>query len=126
MQKLKGIVLVLALVQGSWLTFDGIRALLVGDYVTPTSGSRAGQLGPWSLIVTAIGFEPRSKFVKFVHVFLGIAWIIASVVFLSRPGAGWWAVLFCSLASLWYLPIGTFVSIIVIGLLSSPQLRSLM
>lgn len=122
---MKWIVLALALFQGGWLTFDGGRALVVGDYVTPTSGPRVGQLGPWSRIVSAIGLEARSTFMKCLHVSLGIAWLIGLAVLVMRPASGWWVVLGCGVATLWYLPIGTFVSIVVIVLLMTPQLRSL-
>ena len=125
MQTLKWIVLALALFQGGWLTFDGSRALIVGDYLTPATGSRAGQLGPWSHVVSSLGFEPRSRFIKCFHLFLGIAWLIALIVLAVRPASGWWLALGCGVATLWYLPIGTVISIIVIVLLLTPQLRSL-
>jgi hypothetical protein len=121
---MKWIVLALALFQGGWLTFDGGRALLIGDYVTPASGPRAGQLGPWSRIVSAVGFEPRGSFIKCLHLFLGIAWLIGLTAFVVRPASGWWVVFCCGVATLWYLPIGTFLSMIVVVLLLTPQLRS--
>jgi hypothetical protein len=123
---MKWIVVALALIQGGWLTFDGSRALIVGDYVTPTSGTRAGQLGPWSRIVSTVGCEPRSRFIKCLHIVLGISWLIGLAAFVMRPPSGWWMVLCCGVATLWYLPIGTFLSIIVIVLLLTPQLRSLL
>ena len=123
---MKWVILTLALLQGGWLVFDGSRALVVGDYVTPASGRRAGQLGPWSRIVSALGFEPRSTLIKCLHLVLGIAWLIALIVFAVRPASGWWAVLCCAIASLWYLPIGTVLSIVVITLLLTPQMRNLL
>jgi len=125
MQLMKWAVLALALFQGAWLTFDGTRALTVGDYVTPSSGPRAGQLGPWARVVSAIGFEPRSTFIKSVHVFLGIVWLIGIVVLLLRPDIGWWFVLCCGVGTLWYLPLGTVLSIVVLVLLLTPHLRRL-
>jgi hypothetical protein len=126
MQAMKWIVLALALLQGGWLMFDGGRALITGDYVTPTSGPRAGQLGPWSRIVSAVGLEPRGTFIKCLHPCLGMAWLIGLVAFAMRPASGWWFFLCCAVATLWYLPIGTFVSLIVLALLLTPQLRSLL
>ena len=64
MHWLKWILLALALLQGGWLVFDGTRALVVGDYVTPRSGVWAGQLGPWSRVLFAVGLEPRGRVVK--------------------------------------------------------------
>jgi hypothetical protein len=125
MHALQWIVLALALLQGAWLVFDGGRALIVGDYVTPRSGPRAGQLGPWSRIVSALGLEPRGTFIKCLHLILGIAWLISLLVFGLRPVPGWWAVLFCAVATLWYLPVGTVLSLIVLVLLLTPQLRHL-
>jgi hypothetical protein len=124
MQAFKWIVIALALFQGGWLMFDGGRALVVGDYVTPGSGPRAGQLGPWSRVVSALGFEPRGTFIKALHLILGIAWLVALVFFLMSPAVGWWMMLGCGIATLWYLPIGTVASLIVIALLWTPQLRN--
>lgn len=126
MHTIKWIILALALFQGVWLAFDGSRALITGDYTTPGSGPRAGQLGPWSRVVSALGFEPRSTCIKCLHLFLGIAWLVALIVFIMRPGSGWWAVFGCAVASLWYLPVGTFLSIVVIALLLTPQMRRLL
>ena len=109
--------IVLALFPGGWPAFDGGRALIVGDYVTPTSGPRAGQLGPWSRIVSAPGFEPRSTFIKCRHLLLGIAWLVALIVFVTRPAAGWRAILGCAVAGLWHLPPGTMMRPAVIALL---------
>ena len=120
------IVLALALIQAGWFMFDGGRALVAGDYVTPTSGPHAGQLGPWSRIVSALGFEPRSTFIKCLHLALGFAWFSGTIVFVVRPGLGWWFLLGCAVASLWYLPIGTILSIVVIALLLAPQNRNLL
>ncbi len=117
MHALKWIVLALAFLQGGWLIFDGTRALIAGDYVTPSSGPHAGQLGPWSRIVSVLGFEPRSTLIKCVHILLGAAWLAALVVFAALPAMGWWLVLGCAIGSLWYLPIGTVMSVIVIVLL---------
>jgi hypothetical protein len=125
MHTLKWIVVALALLQGGWLVFDGGRALIVGDYVTPRSGPHAGQLGPWSRIVSALGLEPRSTVIKCLHLFLGIAWLIALIIFVVRPASGWWVLLGCAAASLWYLPVGTLMSVVVMALLLTPQLRNL-
>jgi hypothetical protein len=60
MTLLRVLLIVLAVIEGGWMTFDGTRALTVGDYVTPRSGAHAGQLGPWHHVVSAVGVAPRS------------------------------------------------------------------
>lgn len=56
------IVVVLAAVNAGWMLFDGSRALVVGDYVTPSTGEYARQLGPWATLVEAVGLDPCSTF----------------------------------------------------------------
>ncbi len=122
---MKWVVISLALFQGAWLFFDGTRALTIGDYVTPKNGPRSGQLGPWSRIVSAVGLDPRSTTIKCLHVCLGFAWLMAAAVFIVRPATGWWFVLCCGIATLWYLPIGTLLGLLALTLLITPQLRRL-
>ena len=51
MHWLRWIIAALALVEADWMTFDGARALIVDDYVTPKAGGYVGQLGPWTKLV---------------------------------------------------------------------------
>jgi hypothetical protein len=104
------------------LLIDGTHAFVVGDYFTPNSGPHAGQLGPWSKIVTTLGFEPRSAFIKSLHVILGICWLTSLICFSLNLPVGRWMLLFCAVCSLWHFPVGTMISIVVIGFL----LKSLM
>lgn len=118
------IVVVLALLEAGWLAFDGGRALVVGDYVTPTSGPHAGQLGPWSKVVSAVGIGPRSVLMKSIHLVLGLGWLAVTACFvLGRPWA-WSGMLVCSVLGLWYLPFGTVLSVLQIVLLLLPALRN--
>lgn len=114
MRVLKGCIIVLALGPGIFMTFDGLRALILGDYVTPTTGEYAGQLGPWSDVVGAIGIAPRSTLMKVIFVLFGLAWLGAIAAFVrSIPRSrGTLAVL--AVATLWYLPVGTVLSILML------------
>src|SRR5262245_46197348 len=117
MRMLRGCIIILALGPGVFMTFDGLRALAVGDYLTPRSGPYAGQLGPWASVVSAVGIEPRSTAMKVVFVSFGLAWLGANVVFLRRKSGGTRALAVLSVATLWYLPVGTLVSaFVLIGL----------
>lgn len=117
------LVLVMALIEGGWLAFDGGRALVVGDYVTPRSGQYAGQLGPWAKVVSAIGIEPRSTLMKTIHLGLGSLWLIVMVCFALQLSWAWYGMFACAALGLWYLPFGTLLSVIQIVLLLLPPLR---
>ncbi len=123
MHLLGWIVLLLAFIEGGWLAFDGGRALIVGDYVTPTTGRFAGQLGPWASVVSAVGIEPRSTLMKSIHVLIGVTWLLVMVAFALRADWAWWGMLACAAAALWYLPFGTLLSVVQIVLLLLPPLR---
>lgn len=117
------IVFTLVALNAGWMAFDGGRALFVGDYITPSSGEYAGQLGPWALAVRAVGLEPRSTPVKIAFVVLGLSGLILNAAFLL--GAGWarWGLMVWAMLGLWYLPFGTIINLIVIVILSLPGLR---
>jgi hypothetical protein len=111
------IVIILALLDGGFMAFDGTRALLAGDYIRPQSGEYAGQLGPWAKLVRKIGIDPESTRMKLIFAVYGFAWIAVIVCFALKKPWAWNAMLICAAASLWYLWIGTMSSILQIVLL---------
>lgn len=121
---LRWITATMALLEAGFMMFDGIRALTVGDYLTPSSGEYAGQLGPWSSIVQSVGIEPRSALMKWIFVAYGIAWLVAILAFVAEQPWAWWAMVAFGVGSLWYLVPGTVVSLLVLVLLLLPSLRA--
>ena len=109
--------------QGAYMLLDGARALVAGSYITPASGEHAGELGPWARIVAAVGVPPESTGMKVAFVVLGALWLVLGV----GLAAGWpWALasgLLLAVATLWYLVPGTFISLLVLGLLLTPAMR---
>jgi hypothetical protein len=108
------LVVILGLVEGSWMTFDGSRALIVGDYVTPSTGAHAGELGPWNHLVKAAGIPPRSTAMKLIFVAYGLAWLIVSIALAFHAPWAWRAMLIAAFATLWYLPVGTVFGVLQI------------
>ena len=102
---------------GGWLAFDGAHALATGDYVTPDSGEHAGQLGPWSHLFEAVGVDPRSTAVQTLHLVLGLVWLVVMAGWAARRPWAWRGMLLCAIAGLWYLPFGTLLCLVQIGLL---------
>jgi hypothetical protein len=89
------------------MLFDGGRALLIGDYVRPSSGEYAGQLGPWAHVVSAAGLSPESVVVKLLMTFCGAAAIVASALFLRSGRRTRFPLIASAAAVLWYVPFGT-------------------
>jgi len=109
-------VILLALIEGVWMAFDGTRALTVGDYVTPSSGAHAGELGPWRYVVESVGIEPRSTLMKIVFVAFGLAWLIIAGAMLRRAPWAVNATLVAAVLTLWYVPVGTAFGLVEIAL----------
>lgn len=100
------------------MALDGTYAFVRGDYVTPRSGQYAGALGPWATVVRAVGVDPRSTAMKAFFVAYGVAWLVVDAAFATgAPWAGW-AMVVAAAGSLWYLPVGTGLGILQLGLLA--------
>lgn len=100
-----------------YMIFDGIHAITTGNYVTPGSGAYAGQLGPWSKVVQAVGLDPQSFLVKNIFVFEGAAALAALVAYLRRLKGAKIALAITTALQLWYLPFGTISCLVVLVLL---------
>jgi hypothetical protein len=117
MKILKWFIIVLAVTEAGWMAFDGMRALVIGDYVTPQSGEYAGQLGPWAKVFSAIGIAPRSTLMKSIFVAYGVAWLAIIAAFARGTARAKQAMLAAAIGSLWYLVIGAATSVLLIILL---------
>lgn len=113
----KWIIVVLIAFTAGWMLFDGSRALIVGDYVTPTSGEYAGQLGPWTNLVKAIGIDPRSTLMKSIFVIYGLIALATAVCYILGYSWARGAVIVICILGLWFLPIGTVFNLIALILL---------
>ena len=112
MKTLRWIVIILAVLNFGFMTVDGSRALIVGDYFRPETGEYAGQLGPWATIVSAIGINPESGLMKGIFIAWGGLGLILTVSFAMRVRRADRALLFFNLASFWYLVAGTLSSVL--------------
>lgn len=110
MKAIRWIIIILAVLNFGYMTVDGSRALIVGDYFRPETGEYAGQLGPWAGIVSAIGINPESALMKSIFIAWGALGLIFTVSFAMRVRRADNALLFFSLASFWYMFAGTFSS----------------
>jgi hypothetical protein len=117
------LVVLFMVTSAGWMAFDGARALVKGDYVTPRSGKHAGRLGPWSRVVEAAGIGPRSTLMKTLFVVYGTAALVVTLIFALGIPRGREALILTAALGLWYLPFGTLLHAIAIVLLLLPPLR---
>jgi hypothetical protein len=121
---MRWVVAVLLALVGAWMTFDGTRAVVVGDYITPSRGEYAGKLGPWSHLVERIGIPARSTAMKTAFIVIGLVHLAAAVLLvLNTVWAPGWFALAASLMGLWYLPFGTVADGIALGIVLLSSLR---
>lgn len=115
---LRGSVVVLATLQAGWMAIDGLRALVTGDYTTPSSGAYAGRLGPWADLFEEVGVDPRATPVKVAFVGYGLGWLGAVAGYVRGRSWGPTAMIVAAAGSLWYLVVGTVSSAVQLVLLA--------
>jgi len=120
---LRWITVVACLVQGGYMAIDGVRALVVGSYITPRSGEHAGQVGPWARLLSAIGIAPEATGTKAAFVVLGVLWLAVAAGVATGESWAWPAGIVLAIGTLWYLVPGTLLSVVVLVLLFSPPVR---
>lgn len=104
---------------GGWMIFDGVRAMIVGDYFTPRSGRYAGSLGPWAGLVLRHGIDPRSTVMKALFVGFGVAWLLVAAGLAFGTAGILQIAIVLALATLWYVPIGSATALLVLVLVGA-------
>src|SRR5688572_2444964 len=103
---MKYLVAGLSFVNGLWMLIDGIFVLMNEKYIGPEKP------GPWASLVSQTGIDVLK--LGPVFVLFGIGWLVFLVAFWSKVR---WARSFgiaLSIATLWYLPFGTLVAVLVL------------
>jgi hypothetical protein len=103
------IILVLSLVNGLWMLIDGVHVLSVGKYIGP------GKPGPWASLLGLTGVDVFKLGPLFV--IFGSAWLLFSTAMWTEAGWAKGFGIILSTATFWYLPFGTLISLLVLGIL---------
>lgn len=85
------------------MVFDGTAQVVTGSHVGPG-------FGPWSLFVSALWVNPCSM--GFPFNLPGLFWISFVIGVLMRQRWAWYGAIVPAAATLWYLPVGTNLSIV--------------
>jgi hypothetical protein len=113
---LKYVVMAFATINFGYMVVDGLRAIIKGDYIRPSTGPYAGQLGPWTTVVQRLGIEPESALMKRIFVVIGVLGLVATVLY-TTDKIDELPMLIVALLSIWNLYLGTLISILMILLL---------
>jgi len=108
----KGALVALAALTGGWMLFDGMHVLLTGGYASDS------QPGPWAALVAFIGLNPYR--IGPLFVLLGILWLICTLAHLLGTGWGKPGATATAIATLWYVPVGTALSVVYLAVLLIP------
>jgi len=106
----------LAIISGGYMIIDAIHRFVVGDFFRI-----GGQLGPWAVLVSAVGIDPLSMGPVFLVI--GVALVAAASLLLLRHPWGDMLVLAFAVGTLWYLLFGTISSVIQIALIVASKRR---
>jgi hypothetical protein len=106
---MKLIVVILSFINGAFMLIDGIHVMLKGKYIGPAKP------GPWAGLFENFNvdvFKLGPLFVLF-----GVLWLTLLIgIWTSQSWAFAFGVIL-SLLTLWYLPVGTAISLLVLLLL---------
>lgn len=106
---MKILVTILAFIMGGYMLLDGIFVILKGKYIGPEKP------GPWANLFNAVNINPMKLGPLFIiYGLLWLCWI--GLLWMHHP-AVYIAGLVISVLSLWYLPIGTLLSVILLIIL---------
>ena len=100
------VVIGLSLINGLWMLVDGIYVLLNGKYIGPEKP------GPWSNLFYKLKIDVFNLGPLFIA--FGLLWLFWLYCLLTNHNWTYVLGIVTSVLTLWYLPLGTFFSVIVI------------
>ena len=102
---------ILAVLNGGYMLLDGIYVMLKGKYIGPEKP------GPWASIFAGFNIDPFKLGPLFIV--FGLLWTGWLVAFLTGQSWAFRYGLAISLLTLWYLPVGTLFSLVILVILIS-------
>ncbi len=107
---MKILLTIIGLINATYMLIDGVFVMMNGKYIGPEKP------GPWSNIFAKLNvdvFKLGPMFIVF-----GLLWFLFVYGLQTSQNWTYWYGMVLSIATLWYLPIGTLISVGVIVLLT--------
>ena len=106
---MKILIIILSLIIGGFMLIDGIYVMIKGKYIGPPKP------GPWAELFYK--FDVNVFKLGPLFIIYGIVWIAFLIGVLTNQSWAFTLGIIVSIASLWYLPVGTLLSIAVLLIL---------
>ena len=106
---MKILIIILGLINGGYMLIDGIFVMLKGKYIGPDKP------GPWANLFYK--FDINVFKLGPLFIIFGITWLIFIFGLWTSQTWTYMLGLTISILTLWYLPVGTFLSLIVLVIL---------
>ena len=106
---MKIFITILGLLNGGYMLIDGIYVMIKGKYIGPE------RPGPWAKLFEKFGvdvFQLGPLFILF-----GITWLVWLVALWTNQSWAFTLGIIISILTLWYLPVGTLFSLIILFIL---------
>ena len=101
------VVIAISLLNGLWMLIDGVYVLSNGKYIGPE------RPGPWASVLGATGIDVFK--LGPVFVLYGIAWLAFAGGMIANVEWAKYVGILLSVLTLWYLPFGTLISLVVLA-----------
>lgn len=103
---MKLLIIILGLLNGGYMLLDGLYVLIKGKYIGPEKP------GPWANLFSKLNVDVFKLGPLFV--IFGLLWLAWIFALLTKQGWAYGFGIFISIATLWYLPVGTLFSIVIL------------
>lgn len=103
---MKTVITFLGLLNGVYMLLDGIFVIITGKYIGPEKP------GPWAEIFYKMNVNVFK--LGWLFILYGLLWLVWLYALWTNKDWAYPFGLFISLISLWYLPLGTLISILIL------------
>ena len=107
---MKIILTIIGLINACYMLIDGVFVMINGKYIGPEKP------GPWSNLFISLNIDVFKLGPLFI--IFGLLWFLFVYGLQTSQNWSFWYGIILSLATLWYLPIGTLISVGVVVLLA--------
>ncbi|WP_295116828.1 hypothetical protein [uncultured Chitinophaga sp.] len=106
---MKVLLIIISFINGAYMLLDGVYVIRTGKYIGPP------QPGPWAQLFNKFNIDVFKLGPLFIAI--GAAWLIFIYSLLTYQPWAFTAGVAAAVLTLWYLPFGSVLSIIVLVLL---------